>query len=146
MNRTHRRADRAAVFAILLIAVSAVCHSAAADDFASCNRSVDNPDEGIKACTRLLDLNPAGVNLPAVLNNRGNAWFVKGMFDSAITDFTAAIQRDPTYLDAYRNRGLALHRSGDYDRALADFNYAIEHNPNGAPLYNARGTTPDQQG
>jgi tetratricopeptide (TPR) repeat protein len=112
----------------------------AVDDFARCNRSVDNPDEGIKACTRLLEPGLTGVNVPAVYNNRGNAWINKGLLNNAIADFTAAIQRDPNFVDAYRNRGLAWHRSGNFDPAIADFNYAIERAANSAPLYNARGS------
>src|SRR5437868_11289337 len=122
MNRFGWRVVRPAAFlAVLFTAVIAFSSMAVADDFTSCNRSLDNPDDGIKACTRLLDLGQSNVNVPAVYNNRGNAWVTKGLLDNAISDFTAAIQRDPNYVEAYRNRGLALHRSGEYDRALADF-------------------------
>jgi tetratricopeptide (TPR) repeat protein len=133
----HTQFFRAAALALASILFAS--HGLAADDFGSCNRSVDNPDEGIKACTRLLEPGRSGVKLPAVYNNRGNAWIRKGLFNNAIEDFTAAIQRDPNFVDAYRNRGLAWHRNGNFDLAIADFNYAIERDSKSAPLYNARG-------
>ena len=126
-------------FRVATLLLALVCGTApslaapATDDFAVCNRSLDNPDEGIKACTRLLEPGRTGVNLPAVYNNRGTAWISKGLLNNAIEDFTAAIQRDPNHLDAYRNRGLAWHRSGKFDLAIADFNYAIERSPSSAP-------------
>jgi uncharacterized caspase-like protein len=117
--------------------------SAGADDL--CDRSADNPDAGIPACTRLLNevLNDIGSDaklLPSIYISRGNGWMRKGLYSSAIDDFNAAIQYDPKKVDAYRNRGLAWHMSGEFDRAIADFNEAIRLDPNSAPLYNGRGT------
>lgn len=112
----------------------------AADDFALCDISSREPDEGIPACTRLLEPGREGVNIPAAYNNRGNAWVRKGMYDSAIDDFTAAIQRNPNYAEAYKNRGLAWKQNGDFDRAIADLNQALRLDRRSASAYNARGT------
>lgn len=138
-------------FAVAILVASVVMAGSdlgfGAEDFALCDRSVDNPDEAIPACTLLLDSARNDVfKLPAIYNNRGIAWVRKGLYDSAISDFDAAIQYDPKFVDAYRNRGLAWHMKGDYDRALADFNQAIRLDSNSAQLYNARGTTLTNKG
>ena len=104
-----------------------------------CDHSADNPDAGIAACTRLLDPGHNDVNVPAIFNNRGNAWVRKGLYASAIEDFNAAIQRDPKYVEAYSSRGLAWKLSGQVDRAIADFSQAIRLDAKSAPLYNLRG-------
>ena len=134
------RLTRLAALLLLALVTVASGRAAIADDFASCDRSAVDPDVGIPACTRLLDrAAEEGVNVPAVYNNRGNAWVRKGLYSSAIEDFNAAIQRDPKFVDAYRNRGIAWHRSGDYDRAIADLNQALRLDPRSATTYNARG-------
>lgn len=147
MNRTEtstscRTRGRRAWLVVAACLWALAAHGARADDSALCDHSADDPDAGIPACTRLLDAARSDpVILPAIHNNRGVAWVRKGLYASAIDDFTAAIQYDPKYVEAYRNRGLAWHMSGDFDRALADFNQAIKLNANSAPLYNSRGLT-----
>ncbi len=56
-----------------------------------------------------------------------------------MTDFTRAIQIDPSLASAYTNRGLVHRQTGKDDAALADFTRSIEMNPGYGPAYLARG-------
>jgi tetratricopeptide (TPR) repeat protein len=105
MNRLSSLRRPLALF-LLVSAASIATESAsiAADDLALCNTSASNPDAGIPACTRLIDLGPRAGDLSAIYTNRGSAWYRKGQFDNAIADFSEAIQRDPNNIAAYRNR------------------------------------------
>jgi tetratricopeptide (TPR) repeat protein len=46
-------------------------------------------------------------------------------YQSAISQFTKAIEISPDFADAYRSRGEAWHAAGNDDAALADFERAI---------------------
>ena len=54
-------------------------------------------------------------------NNRGGAYYLKGEYDSAIVDFTKAIELNPNYAIAYNNRGVAYHLKKEYDSAIVRF-------------------------
>ena len=56
-------------------------------------------------------------------------------FDSAIADFTKAIELKPNNDSAYTNRGSAHYEKAEFDRAIADFTKAIEINPRSALAY-----------
>src|SRR5215813_5422461 len=100
-------------FRVLLLvgapSITNVMTGSAADDTALFNTSASNPDEGIPACTRLIDLGGRVGSLSAIYTNRRTAWYRKGQLDNAIADFSEAIQRDPNNIIAYRNRGLSWH-------------------------------------
>src|SRR5215472_8892530 len=113
------------VFAFAILPVAADD----ADDFKLCDNSIKNSDEGIPACTRLLGPGHEGANVAAVYLQRGNAWYAKGDYDSAIADYTEAINRQPNFIDAYTNRGRAWFKRGNFDRANKDFSDAIRLNP-----------------
>ena len=61
--------------------------------------------------------------------DRGVASRNKVDFDSAIAEFTKAIQLDPKFARAYFARGLVYQDKGDTDRAIADFTRVIELDP-----------------
>jgi len=67
------------------------------------------------------------------------AFLGKGEFDSAVTDYTTAIARDPNDDRAYTNRGLVYALKGEFDRAVADFTKAIALDPKTAKVYTYRG-------
>jgi tetratricopeptide (TPR) repeat protein len=104
-----------------------------------CNHSLADPDAGIPACTSLIERDRDGPNSPGYFNNRGVAKVAKGDLDSAIKDFTSALDRKPNLVDALRNRGFAHHLKAEFDAAIADFNRALRISAKSAPIYNARG-------
>jgi len=112
-----------------------------ASDLDLCSHSLSDPDTGIPACTRLIDAERDGRGVPGYLSNRGVAKIAKGDLESAIKDFTSALDRKPNFVDGFRNRGLAYHMLADYDSAIADFKRAIKLDDRSAPLYNARGAS-----
>ncbi len=63
-------------------------------------------------------------------NNRGLAYTNLGEYDLAIADFTAAIERDNAYYQAYQNRAWAYHWAGEHRLAIADAETALQIQPN----------------
>ena len=72
---------------------------------------------------------------------RGNRHLDAGSYESAIADFSAAIQLDPTDADTYFNRGLAFRNSGGLLAALEDFHRAVEIDPVDSNTLYQRGLT-----
>ena len=60
-------------------------------------------------------------------------------FDSAIINFTKAIELDPKYAAAYNGRGGAYGSLKKYPEAIADCTKAIKLDPTDAIAYNNRG-------
>ncbi len=75
---------------------SAVAWAGEANDFRLCDNAAQTPANSIAACTRILNAKPAGANLAMAWNNRGVGWFTNGVTDSAIQDFTEAINTIPS--------------------------------------------------
>ena len=97
--------------------------AAADDDTGLCQQSASDPDQGIPACTRLLS-NPK-FNKDTVLFNRARGHAARLALDSAIDDYTAAINHNPKNVGALRNRGIIYVRKNEFDRALADFRQMV---------------------
>ena len=55
--------------------------------------------------------------------------------DSALADYDAAIDLDPTYALAYYNRGIIFDALADLDQALADYTAALELLPEQAAIF-----------
>lgn len=79
-------------------------------------------------------------------NHQGVALADAGQYDEAITEYTKAIELDPSYAQAYNNRGVAYDNKGQYDLAIADYNKAIELSPNSALFYYNRGFAYSKKG
>jgi len=135
MMKVKRHGALAGIAITLMVAGFA--SSAAADDFATCEKS--SGDEAIAACTNAIRYTRHG--LAVLYNNRGVDWGAKDDNDRAIADYNEAIRLDPTYANMYNNRGNAWGAKGDYDRAIADFNEAIRLDPTFAIAYRNRGMT-----
>jgi tetratricopeptide (TPR) repeat protein len=60
---------------------------------------------------------------------QGIEYTSQGNNDSAMDEFTKAIEIDPTYYFAYYNRALAYYRIGDLESSLMDYNKAVELQP-----------------
>lgn len=65
--------------------------------------------------------------------------YEKGDHDTAVTEYTRAIELEPNYAAAYNNRGNSYAKQKQYERAIQDYDKAIELDPNYAYAYNNRG-------
>ena len=61
--------------------------------------------------------------------DEGNYEYDTGHCLEAVSAYSEAITRDPTYAEAYNNRGYTLMRLRDYKMALSDFDTALSINP-----------------
>ena len=109
-------------------------------------------NSGLAATTLTLGISPGfsqsahpRLHQPLVIANIGNdaeAYNTQGLenyrrqqWDSALVNFTKAIELNRDYADAYENRGLLYHRQQKLDLALADFNRAIQLSPENPRTY-----------
>lgn len=76
----------------------------------------------------------------------GDVAFDQREYTQAITAYTCAIERDPTYVPAYINRGFAHAIQLNDPQALADYNQALELNAAATAAYNNRGLLYFNQG
>jgi len=60
-------------------------------------------------------------------------------FNSAIINYTKAIELDPKHVPAYNSRGIAYDDLKKYPEAIADYTKAIELDPKFADAYYNRG-------
>jgi Flp pilus assembly protein TadD len=60
---------------------------------------------------------------------QGLTFASSGRIDESIQEFSAAIERDPTYAIAYANRGVAYLAQKKYNKALDDLKQAVALNP-----------------
>jgi tetratricopeptide (TPR) repeat protein len=77
---------------------------------------------------------------------RGNCFYNKNNYESAIRDYTQALKFRPRDAGAYNNRGIAYDDQGNFIQAIADFNQAIELKPDDDFAYTNRGVTYASQG
>ncbi|MEX1351911.1 MAG: tetratricopeptide repeat protein, partial [Desulfobacterales bacterium] len=59
----------------------------------------------------------------------GNALFLDGQYDRAIVFLNKAIEKNPSFAEAYYNRGITYLEKKQFDKAISDFTKAIEINP-----------------
>ena len=60
-------------------------------------------------------------------------------YDTAIANFTKAIELYPDFANAFHSRANAYYEIADYPRAIADYTQAIKLNPNASNSYWGRG-------
>lgn len=82
----------------------------------------------------------------AFYQNRANANFVMGEYDTAITDYNKAIELNPKEPDVYFSRGLAHFNKQSFTPAIADFDKVIELDPKEAMAYFKRGNALEKTG
>jgi len=90
----------------------------------------------------LLRKNPsptATIELAESHNAQGLLHYEEGQLDTAIEEYTRAIELNPKFAKAYSNRGLAFCDRGNYDAAIEDCTIAIELDPTAALAFNNRG-------
>lgn len=82
----------------------------------------------------------------AFYQNRGNANFVMGEYETAITDYNKAIELNSKEPDIYFSRALAYFNRQSYTSAIADFDKVIELDPKEAMAYFKRGNALERMG
>lgn len=84
---------------------------------------------------------PIPTPTPAQLSHvlEGQRLFGLGFYDSAIAEFTLAIEIDREYAVAYHWRATSYSRLGNHQKALTDINQALLRDPTNLDLYRWRG-------
>jgi tetratricopeptide (TPR) repeat protein len=72
-------------------------------------------------------------------NNRGIVSARMAQYETAISNFTRALQRNPVFAEAYFNRGHVYVAIGQLARGISDFGKAVEIKRRLAPAYVDRG-------
>jgi tetratricopeptide (TPR) repeat protein len=98
-----------------------------ADTVGECEWAGDDPRAVIDACTTLLS---GGGAAAWMYFNRGLAFKILGELAEAASDYTKAIELDPSFGAAYTNRGNVRVLRNDLHGALADFRKALTLDPN----------------
>ena len=70
--------------------------------------------------------------------DRGNRYSRNGVYERAIADYTAAIELDAAYPDAWFNRGISWYEVGEYQQSIADLTEAIRLDPDDDNYYSRR--------
>lgn len=70
-----------------------------------------------------------GVESPEALNDTGVAQFELGNYEDAISYFSRALTKSPTYYEALFNRALAAEPARHYDQAKQDWEQYINKSP-----------------
>ena len=123
----------------------ALSASVLADDREDCS-SVD-VERIIRGCTDVINSRQElRQTLAIAYHRRGTAFASKKDYDRAITDYTKAIEIDPTYVAAYNDRGLIYTSKGDYERAVADVTKAVELTAKPTPQPKTIALTPPPAG
>ena len=78
--------------------------------------------------------------------NRANANFVLGEYETAIADYNKAIELNQKEPSIYFSRGLAHFNKQSYTTAIADFDKVIELDPKEAMAYFKRGNALEKTG
>jgi tetratricopeptide (TPR) repeat protein len=110
----------------------------AASDYETCVGRVAAM-ERIGACTRAVDAGLSGKQLIDARTARGLAYGNLGQLDSAIVDFTAALEMDKKDANVWIARARAYFNKADYDRAMLDLAEAIKLDPQNSIPVNLMG-------
>src|SRR5208282_5822806 len=127
---------------MLLLGLSSVVEATGIDFAKSASAALDRGDwdEAIGLYGQAIgagDLSKE--NLAIVHYDRGIAYSRKGEVDKAITDYNAAIQLLPEYVEAYHGRATAYRDKELTEKAIADYDAAIRFAPDDAFAYENRG-------
>jgi len=131
------------VLLVILTATFSFWASAAFADMSACDAASrsKSPDEQISLYTICLRTAPYKTDRAGAYNNRGLAYIAKGDLDSALSDFTASIENDPSFAVAYMNRAKINVARRHFDLAEADLDKAVRLPPGRvrAQAYEMRG-------
>lgn len=77
---------------------------------------------------------------------QGDQKFAQGDYQRALSEYVAAIQKDPENVDAHFNSGITKRRLKDLKGAIADYTTAIRLKPTLVDAYNNRGLVRSELG
>lgn len=72
---------------------------------------------------------------PALFNNLGTIYFAQERYQDAITNYYAAIDLQPNYIDAYYNLALALNKLRDYQKSIEVLTNLLALSPTHLPAW-----------
>ena len=133
------------LLAILVASIFTVCNTAQAGglDLAKAGLAAQQHgdwDQALQLYGQALDAGDLTPQTQArVLGLRANAYGVKGLYDKAKADFSAAIEVTPNDPAPYVGRSIVYRQMGDYSRAVADDDAAITLKPDYDFAYTNRG-------
>jgi tetratricopeptide (TPR) repeat protein len=134
--------------ALALIAPAAWAQTPQQHDW--CRSPTATADQTIDGCTALIQSGRETMAVKALdYDIRGSAYFIKGLYDQAIADYTRSIALKPEAAmaaNAYNSRGLAYDTKRLYDQAIGDFTQAIALKPDLAFAYAGRGFAYEEKG
>jgi tetratricopeptide (TPR) repeat protein len=103
--------------------------------------------DAVAVCSEALDGTLNDADSTATLINRGTLESAMNQTDAALSDFSAALARNPASDSALLNRGAALLKAARYDEARADFDRVIATaGANTAVAYFNRGIANEKSG
>ncbi|NNM67057.1 MAG: tetratricopeptide repeat protein [Spirochaetales bacterium] len=85
--------------------------------------------KAINHYTAILKRGPQSFVQSLVLTHRGMAYFAEGLYENALDDFDAAVDRDSTNSKAFYYRGLVKSSMEEYEAAILDFTRSLEMVP-----------------
>ena len=99
-----------------------------------------NADEAINYYNKVIALDSDASTVSISYSIRGIAYLSKKVYESAIKDFSKALELGMDNPRIYLLRGWTYHLQKNYDHAIEDFTKAIELNLHNADVYTYRGT------
>jgi tetratricopeptide (TPR) repeat protein len=87
------------------------------------------PQAAIEDYTRALALDAENENAAYIHNNRAWCFADQGEYESAIADFSRAVEIDDAYAAAYYGRAAVWLKKQDYQRAMIDAKEALRLDP-----------------
>lgn len=105
-----------------------------------CQKDGSDAREVIHFCQRAVDTGQLPPQAEAqVRSNMGTGYFEIGQYRSAIEQYSAAIDIDPTFRAAFFNRARAYEKERRLTEAAADYQALLDLDPNDADAYIGRG-------
>jgi class 3 adenylate cyclase len=97
-------------------------------------RELGRVDDAIAAYTRAISIKPTAESY----NHRGIAFYDKGVFNSAVADYSEAIRLDAQNGEGFNNRAWTQFKAGKSRAALADADKAVQLLPSEAYAWDTR--------
>jgi len=97
-------------------------HTLALHNLGNLTRKIDSNDSADQILNDVITANPG---LPFPYAERGYQSLIKGEFNKAISDYSKAIELDPSIADYWINRGIAKEKLKNWTGAYDDYTRAI---------------------